>query len=193
MPSTILRTQVEYSGGADHVSMNVTHWMKNDTTPWTSEDIGDFHDAWFDVEDGGDGFHNNLATSWNLAFLRSTILSDPPLGPFTKTMGFAGTLTGDAAPPNVAIVTRIQTNTGGRSGRGRMYWPGFPESSITPAGRITGGNADGITANLQDVLSALATAGWHMVVYSRLNDEGHTIVGASTDTLVATQRRRLGR
>ncbi len=51
----------------------------------------------------------------------------------------AGTQAGDMAPPFVAGLLQIRTNTPGRPGRGRIYIPGMPINYFNTVGKLNSG------------------------------------------------------
>jgi hypothetical protein len=108
----------------------------------------------------------------------------------------AGTGSSASVPPNVSVLIQKQTAFGGRAGRGRMYWPGWPEANIDFAGVL----AQPTGQNFEDELNVwfnLFTLGDLPAVL--LHGAGSPLSTPSPiDTLQvalsgATQRRRLRR
>lgn len=103
-----------------------------------------------------------------------------------------------AAPLPTAILVHKVTARGGRRGRGRMYIPWFTNgSNISETGVVTGSEVTACNVVLETFRAALAAGGNPMVL---LHGEGRTPLGAPdvvtklvADSLVGTQRRRLGR
>jgi hypothetical protein len=116
----------------------------------------------------------------------------------SATNAVVGGLTGGAPPPNVAVLVHKRTARGGRRGRGRLFLPWFCSDNDT--------NEDGtllpaLVSSVQTAagvwLAALATNDVPMYI---LHSPGQTAEGPPNEvtsltvsSLVATQRRRLGR
>lgn len=71
----------------------------------------------------------------------------------------AGTATGDALPPEVALVVTLRTAFAGRGFRGRVYLPGFDTASLDPDGTATAGAISAARTFVQHVQSALTASG----------------------------------
>lgn len=56
-----------------------------------------------------------------------------------------GTSAGTAMPDEVALVTRLNTNTRGKSGRGRAYQPGWASNALGTAGVVAPGAVTALT------------------------------------------------
>lgn len=110
----------------------------------------------------------------------------------------AGTRTGVMNPPNVAILVSKRTSSGGRRGRGRLFLPwALLAGEADDVGVITGGVVTATQTAFTNFLAALATDLHEMVL---LHNTGISATPSPTpvttlrvETLVATQRRRLGR
>ena len=101
-------------------------------------------------------------------------------------------------PPNCAILARKATARGGRRGRGRMYIPfAINDSDVDEAGLITSAYRTTINNALQAFLTALGVNSVPMVLLHSpgLTSQGppDTVLSLVADTLIGTQRRRLGR
>ena len=114
-----------------------------------------------------------------------------------KPAGLNGAIGGDCAPANLAILVRKVTATGGKRGRGRMYWPGVPEAYIDSAGVL----GAGVLAAWQTQASAFLAAmdGWNLPL-CLLHSPGISIPPAPTDIVAltvqgtaGTQRQRMRR
>lgn len=132
-------------------------------------------------------------------------------GETTETAGSAtvplvGSITGDAAPGNVAALVR-KSVSGGRTARGgRIYVPGIAESQTDGSNLVTGQvtalqtafNAflTGVNQNDDPIGIGTATYDSRMVVVHELTAGGPTfsqVTGLSVQVLLATQRRRMRR
>ena len=148
---------------------------------------------------------NAVADAWELTFgapgtlelytftgcrvaLQNAPSGPPVIGEAPRSI--PGEVSGTTLPQNCAFLVKKGTDLGGRSGRGRMYFPPFmaPEADITPTGFI-GAPAAGI----QTALTAFLAGVDNMYLF---HDEALAIsptqVGTLTlDPRIATQRRRL--
>jgi len=78
-----------------------------------------------------------------------------------------GGVTGEAAPNNVAAVVSLRTDQRGRSGRGRNFVPGLPNSLIT-LNTLDSAFVTNLLAAYQMLVGAGSfLAGWQLVVLSR--------------------------
>jgi hypothetical protein len=113
---------------------------------------------------------------------------------------FSYSLTGNygagACPPNTSVLISKVTNQGGRSGRGRMYWPGIREDQIDNGGMLNSGLLAGVQAGFDGFLADMATSGLQLVL-EHGPDSPFGIPGVVSalpvSSKVATQRRRLRR
>lgn len=142
-------------------------------------------------------------TAWasfsNLAKITSILVKNGPnaTGPFVEIpVNSGGTGTGEAVPPNVAVLVRKQTEYGGRAGSGRMYFPGLLEANVSGGGNVSSGTI----TSLQNAFNAFAISLDANLVplvllhgpNSPIGDSAPTpITGLNVDSKVATQRRRL--
>lgn len=106
----------------------------------------------------------------------------------------SGGATINSPPPNAAVLVTKSTNTGGRRGRGRMYWPWAADESTVGEGGVWAGSA---VANFQaacdDFLADLTTADLPMVILHRDGGVPSPVTQLTVQALLATQRRRLRR
>lgn len=77
----------------------------------------------------------------------------------------AGAGTGDLLPPQTAFVVTLRTAQAGRSFRGRVYLPGFPEGMNQPGGTIS--SASTSVAFITAIKANLQTSGLDLGVLSR--------------------------
>lgn len=140
------------------------------------------------------------------------------VGPVSATIGAEGgenvTVVGtdhyappnqlEVEPSNVALLVRKSTARGGRRGRGRFYIPWIvPNAAVDDVGQLSGEFHGNMQVASNDLLSNLAAAqpggaGTPMVLLHSTSPNSATgspnpVVGLTVDTLVGTQRRRLGR
>lgn len=115
--------------------------------------------------------------------------------------GFVGhVLTGDAGSdgtvPNVAALVRKNTNTGGRQGRGRLYWPFVMATWVDDGGNLSAGPRTEITTQWNTFREQLEGNAMEIALLhaeSSPSKPVHKVEFFSTDGKVATQRRRLRR
>jgi hypothetical protein len=129
--------------------------------------------------------------------------SGPPVS-FVGTVSDEGAIAGNMLPSNCALLVGKQTLTGGRRGRGRMFIPWvLPEGDVDDVGVISGGTVATMIGAAEDFLEALSEPGPDSdatPMFLLHNSEGETpapapseVVGLTVSSLIATQRRRLGR
>lgn len=106
----------------------------------------------------------------------------------------AGSIAGEGVPPQVSVLMRKHTSSGGRAGRGRSYWPGAQMGGIDESGTIDGvvltAWQTACVAFINQVASELATAVVLHGAGSPLTTPS-PITSVTVDGTLATQRRRL--
>jgi hypothetical protein len=104
-----------------------------------------------------------------------------------------GTASAPTTPPAVTQIVRKETAAGGRSGRGRLYFPGLPEAQISGGGLLSDAWKNNLPVAIADWVATLALAGADPVV---LHSSGAPITTPTPITAftsparVGTQRRR---
>ena len=122
------------------------------------------------------------------------------LGPndFGPAIEVAGDLAGGASSqpttPNVALLVRKNTAVGGHTGSGRMYWPGWVEPNVSPAGEIESGALTSVQGLMATLHTNLATA--QVPMFLLHTNPAHPLGPLAVTSLraqgtAATQRRRL--
>lgn len=107
-------------------------------------------------------------------------------------------------PPNVAVLVHKRSARGGRRGRGRIYLPwALSTSDVSEAGIIGGTRITAITNAVNAWTTHLSSNAGPMVILHRPSKPGiphpsaegppNVVTATNVDTLVGTQRRRLGR
>lgn len=107
-----------------------------------------------------------------------------------------GSASAAAVPPNTAALVHKQTNFGGRAGRGRMYFPGMPEGSVTSAGVLDENWRAALETELNDMVAAAILADLTPVLLHGADSPitvPTPVTGLAVSGTVATQRRRLRR
>lgn len=110
----------------------------------------------------------------------------------------AGTITGNAATSQVAVVNTLQTGNRGRSYRGRNYWPGVPFSYLVDDSTITPAAVLSWDVFIDDFIAFMSSNTTPIVVISRHADHAPRVAGVMTPVLdcraeakLGTQRRRV--
>lgn len=115
-----------------------------------------------------------------------------------QTIAILGLRTMSSLPPNCAVLVHKVTARGGRRGRGRLFIPwATSNSNVDEAGIVASAEVTTINTAMGVFRTALSTNAVPMVL---LHDPGITPMGSpdtvtalTTDSLISTQRRRLGR
>lgn len=115
-----------------------------------------------------------------------------------STNATAGLLSAATVPPNVAVLCHKRTARGGRRGRGRMFLPWFVNvGDVAETGIIQSATVTSIQTAAAVFIGELSSRSMPMVI---LHGPGNSSMGApdvvttvQVSSLVATQRRRLGR
>lgn len=100
----------------------------------------------------------------------------------------------NSTPQNCAFLIKKMTNTGGRTGRGRMYVPGVSEEIVSPAGVVTASTVSAWNTALASYISdlnAIVGVDFPCLLHSQVGDLPMEITSLICDTRIATQRRRL--
>jgi hypothetical protein len=116
----------------------------------------------------------------------------------------SGTVIQSSAPPNCALLVTKRSTRGGRRGKGRMYIPwALDEASIDEAGKVTTSVLNAWNVVLAAARLALTTNGVPMVILHSTSEPGtehpttpgspNVVTSLVADSIIGTQRRRLGR
>jgi hypothetical protein len=148
-------------------------------------------------------FFNNYKTVLHASYVLSNItITDVSIVGGSQliiplTTANTGLVSGAVMAANAAVVTSLRSARIGRSFRGRWYWGGLPEASMSDAQNITSGAATAFNGVMQDFIDQLLTIGKVLVVVSRFADKvartvalTTDIIGLITDTKIDSQRRR---
>lgn len=137
--------------------------------------------------------HQALATSTVTLSLLRCKFGPNTTGPFAELpVGAAGTQGPNSAPPNVALLIEKVTGAGGRSGRGRMFWPGVPEGVVDTGGLIAGASLTQFQNACTAFLAAVQADGHELILLHSTPGPLPIVINAlNVDPVVATQRDRL--
>jgi hypothetical protein len=114
--------------------------------------------------------------------------------------GVMGNTGGDAATPATSLLVNKSSLSGGRRGRGRMFFPGLSESNVGNGGFVTAGVVTALQTAFTQWFNAMNTAGLGLVLLHRYDpalgqtpQTPSTCTGLQVQALVATQRQRMRR
>jgi len=103
-----------------------------------------------------------------------------------------GTDGADPNPPQVALLCKKSTNTGGRRGVGRMYWPNVAANKVDDAGLFDGAYLSSAQSVMNAFITDLGSSDIPMVLLHGESGFGvpHTVIGLTVQARCASQRRR---
>lgn len=136
----------------------------------------------------------SMIVGWSYVGVSCTEMDDA--GPLTAEFpGLVdGSRAGQAITPNVAMLIRKVTASGGRRNRGRIFTPPtyVLESEVDIAGLINATPRGVLGTMWNGVRTDMATAGFPWVIFHGAAPFTPTpVTNLVTDSIVATQRRRL--
>ena len=157
------------------------------------DDILAVYDAWWTASKGT--FHSSYVlqnfTATDISVANGTQTIFPYAG------GSAGTASGVAAAANAAVCASLRTEFTGRSFRGRWFFGGLAQSTLSDAQSISSGAASAIATVVTSLIDALAVVNMTFSVLSRYSAGVLRATGILTeilsvlvDTKVDSQRRR---
>jgi hypothetical protein len=153
-------------------------------------------------EDAGQAWNDNMADFVGNEVQEGVCVLQVGTGDPSEPITYGGVIfvpgeaTADTAPPNVSLLIRKRTESGGRKNTGRLFIPKPTEGGIDEGGRLSGGQFGAFqTASSQFLEDLQAIDGVTDVVILHTDvDETPTVVTAfEGQQLVASQRRRLRR
>lgn len=138
----------------------------------------------------------NMVVGWTYLGVRTLEMDDtgPISGQFDGNV--IGSATGNPTPPNVAVLVRKATASGGRRNRGRMYLPPiYPgEENIGPNGTIAATQLGEVSTRWNAFRTAMTSAVLPIVLFHSESPFTPTpVTNFVVQAQVATQRRRLRR
>ena len=127
--------------------------------------------------------------------LQSTTAKEGPndVGPVAVSNNQAvGTVSGSAAPPNVAVLVQKRSAFGGKRNRGRFYVPGVPDTQMGPTGLLGSTPLGDIQTAADALLDGIESEGKPMVIlHSSGSGTPTPVTSLIVLALLATQRRRI--
>ena len=104
------------------------------------------------------------------------------------------------APNNVSFAVKKLSGLTGRSARGRIFWPSFPNTAFeSDTNFLTNAHRLAIVGAVDNVRIAIVGAGWNPVIVSRFSNGAKRPTGvtfpwtvvSTTDDRIDTMRKRL--
>lgn len=111
----------------------------------------------------------------------------------TLELNHAGSRTGDPLPPDLSMCVTYRSGLGGRSRRGRGYWPPPQEDVVQDSGFLTGAYLTAFLSGVSQLatnIGAAATPDADQVVVSRKLGQTTVVTSRTMDGRVDGQRRR---
>jgi hypothetical protein len=110
--------------------------------------------------------HHNPSTALMSVGVRDISSAGQP--EYLDSGAFAGgTTSGEALPPQIAMVVSVRTARAGASYRGRIYLPGWMEIDNSTTGTALQPAADAAVAFIEGVSDAISAAGMLLAILSR--------------------------
>jgi len=135
---------------------------------------------------GVSGFTNQVI------FDSLSILRQPGDETGVAIYGTGGGSSLSSLPPNCCVLAHKRTATGGRVGRGRMYWPSVTTTGVTENGVIGGPSVAVYQGAFNGLLIGLLGKEVPMVVlHENVGLTPSRVLTLQCDPVIATQRRRM--
>lgn len=182
IPNTYLVSIKGSSGGQDVVNVIGVEGTGNTAISVATAVLG----AW---KTAG-GPLSKLTTAYTMLEVKAMDLSSASGDVYTVTDSTAGTLSPPLATNAACALITYGSGTRAKSERGRMYFGPLRESDVNTDGR-TLANAAGFTTAFGAFKTALEINNRKWVVISRKNSSTTDIVSVTTQSVIATQRRRI--
>jgi hypothetical protein len=140
----------------------------------------------------------------NTVTLTNTLIKGGPndTGPTADhPSSVAGGFSNPGATPNMALLVKKSTGTGGRRGQGRWFVPGVAEAWVDPSGNVTSAVIAAYNAALVTYLDDMTTEGIPCVLLHAASSvlgapappAPYLITAMTCQAVAATQRRRMRR
>ena len=180
IPAGYARVNFEYAAASTLGSSIVTGIGVN-TPP--GEILLDLFEQWWDES-------LKLRTSHYYTLLKIEARNDVEFA--ERTIGQAGALVGDPAPPNTSALFRMQSGLVGRKYRGRMYLPGvLDDDEINADGTIVDTALTSLGGVMAYLIDVLGTASVEPVILHSDSTVPTLVTSGAIQPVVASQRRRL--
>lgn len=191
IPDTFTNVRYVFSCAGIPEEMSFAHGIQAGLGMDLEEQLQICYDAfWQNVFETEAGIYQG----WTWLGVRGTKMvgGEPFVAEVNQT--WVGSVAGQTPVVNTALLVRKQTATGGRKGRGRMYWPCFinAESTVNNAGFLEVSDHGNIQGRITDWYDAMVAGDCvPYLFHSDPADAATLITGFSLQSQVATQRRRL--
>jgi hypothetical protein len=150
--------------------------------PTNATSIGDRIDAIF----GGTGFTDQVI------FQQLSVLQNPGSETGLATYSTPGGNNSPSFPPNTCLLVHKTSSTGGRQGRGRMYWPSLATADANEAGVINPASLPGFQTLMTGLITQLGLDLTPMVIlHTSVATSPSLVTALVVDPIAATQRRRM--
>jgi hypothetical protein len=145
--------------------------------------------AW---EAGLGGLMGLHTSQYHVGTYVATDLSTASGGQTVLSSTGSGGTAGDISTMGACALLKFSGGTRSRTQNGRMYWGPLAEGQINSDGRTLDSTLAGqLQTQVNTFMSSLTTAGFPLVVISRVGPSSHTVASASVSTIIATQRNRI--
>lgn len=152
----------------------------------------DYRDAF--ITAGGLFDISQMSNAYTYLGLTVTLMdASGPIVHEDTTLAGVGLATFDVLPPNVAVLVKKATVSGGRRNRGRLFMPPawISEGSVTNQGVIAAASVTTLQTRATATMDRLAASSQEPMVLHSDGGAGTLITNLIVDSLCATQRRRL--
>lgn len=188
IPAGFSHVQIVFSGSPLPFGAVVTYGVSNGLVVSPAILAANLHDAFFDT------MQTMLPEQISADFTRVK-MGPNATGPFADGGGpFTGTSAEDLQSPNTAVLVEKVTNSGGRAGRGRMYFPWVNDASTSDAGVLSSTYFGQWQDAVDAWLARLDSDGTPMhLLHTSPSNTPDEVTALVVDPRTATQRRRLRR
>ena len=143
-------------------------------------------------ENGLGGLSGLHTSQYHVNSYVATDLSSASGGQTVLTSTASGGTAGDISTMGACALLKFSGGTRSRTQNGRMFWGPLAESQINSDGRTLDSTLSGqLQTQLNTFMAGLTTAGFPLVVISRIGPSSHTVATASVSPIIATQRNRI--
>lgn len=189
IPIGFYQVNLFFTGGDVPNGAQVTFGLEQTGAPYTPLEVCDA------VEDALEDADTLFAATLSGAVVTKIRAKRGPnvSGAFAeKAVNIPGTSITNEGMPNCAYLVHKTTGFGGRSGRGRLYWPGAALSEVQQDGTVGVDARNGVTTGWELIRTQLTTAELPpMLLHAEDEPQPYLITSFECDGLIATQRRRL--
>jgi hypothetical protein len=140
----------------------------------------------------GTSLCNQHTNNYHMVSYDAMDLSSPTGGITSLASSGVGSLTAETATAAACALFKFNGGTRSRTQNGRMYYGPLDQNSVQSTGRSLETTAKAtLQSALNAFLASLTTAGFPLVIISRVGPSSHTVATAAVESLIATQRRRI--